>query len=366
MVHRKERRNLNRATLWSDSQTKDILTSYAEGLACVRFDMRDLYNVRLYKKHQWLVMKKDDVQDNRKSKSKDKSPVKFDRCRFVQIVNGYMTCSCGDTQQYLMPCRHICAVIKEKKYLEASFYNIRWYKTFAYYYLQKFSSEIIPTLNQKIAQIHEVSIKKDFSKINGNYKGVYVVGSKFYEDIDEIYNYTEDDVLRYMILIRNKSLSQAVLRGSLKNTTLPSIQTEQEISGKEDTTTNTSEIEINEFASQSQTEYQFSQQRNEMENIDVDCDKAKHQSTSTFKDAEALFKEVYFDCKTEHQIGELMKCIRNYGNTIQASNKNTLKEISKGGTIMYGTKITKKKKIPRYKSYGEKRLKKKRRTKHNK
>ena len=115
MVHRKERRNLNRATLWSDSQTKDILTSYAEGLACVRFDMRDLYNVRLYKKHQWLVMKKDDVQDNRKSKSKDKSPVKFDRCRFVQIVNGYMTCSCGDTQQYLMPCRHICAVIKEKK-----------------------------------------------------------------------------------------------------------------------------------------------------------------------------------------------------------------------------------------------------------
>ena len=63
---------MNTANLWSDSLTKDILTKYAEGLACVRFDMRNLYDVRLYKKHHWFVMKKCEQKTDDKKKDKKK------------------------------------------------------------------------------------------------------------------------------------------------------------------------------------------------------------------------------------------------------------------------------------------------------
>ena len=61
---RKEELNLNRSALWSDSQTKDLLTKYAEGIACVRFDSKDDYNVRLHHKHQWFVMRKVNETEN--------------------------------------------------------------------------------------------------------------------------------------------------------------------------------------------------------------------------------------------------------------------------------------------------------------
>ena len=37
--------NMNKYKLWSDSLTKNSLTTYAEGLACDNFDKRTLYNV---------------------------------------------------------------------------------------------------------------------------------------------------------------------------------------------------------------------------------------------------------------------------------------------------------------------------------
>ena len=52
-----------------------------------------------------------------------------------------------------------------------------------------------------------------------------------------------------------------------------------------------------------------------------------------------------------------MQCIRSYGHKLQAKNKNTIKEIEKGGMVMYGTKVTKKRKIKRFKSSAEKRMK---------
>ena len=134
------------------------MTKYAEGIACVRFDSKDDYNVRLHHKHQWFVMRKVNEAENSKSKKEiESSPIKFDRCRLVTITNGHMSCSCGNTQQYLMPCRHICAVIREKKYMVPELYNIRWFKTFAYYFLQEYSHELIPTVLPKMTNIFKMS-----------------------------------------------------------------------------------------------------------------------------------------------------------------------------------------------------------------
>ena len=56
---------------------------------------------------------------------------------------------------------------------------------------------------------------------------------------------------------------------------------------------------------------------------------------------------------------QYMQCIRNYWSTLHAKNKHNIKEIRKGGTIMFGTNITTKRKVPRFKSAAENRLHKK-------
>ena len=356
-IYRKQCKNLNRNSLWSDSQTRDLLTKYAEGLACVRFDTRDSYDVRYYREYKWLVMAKENTETHNPN---EREPLKFERCRLVQIINGYMTCTCGDTQQYLMPCRHMCSVIKEKKYLVSQFYDIRWFKTFGYYYLQSFSPEMIPTLNEKLINIHMHSIKNDYSKINGQYKGIYCYGTAFYNDVEKNYEYKEDDIFKKMQCIRSKSLTRAVIQGSIKNGEIEMFDNSQgRIENMEDGNNLIGEYnnQVDEFASQSQTEFQFSQQRQEMSDREEEDKKMLCETTSTFKDAEALFKEVFFYCKNQNQIGELMQCIRSYGHKLQAKNKNTIKEIEKGGMVMYGTKVTKKRKIKRFKSSAEKRMK---------
>ena len=49
---------MNKNKLWSDSLTKKILTTYAEGLACDNFDKRTLYNVWRNDVNTWWVLKK--------------------------------------------------------------------------------------------------------------------------------------------------------------------------------------------------------------------------------------------------------------------------------------------------------------------
>ena len=51
--------NINKTVIWSDSNTKDCLTTYAEGLACNNFDKRVLYIARKQSNKIWYVMKKD-------------------------------------------------------------------------------------------------------------------------------------------------------------------------------------------------------------------------------------------------------------------------------------------------------------------
>ena len=121
---RKMANAMNTHSLWSNSNTKDVLVPYAEGLACGNFDEREYYNMHRATEYCWYVLNKeagtirpnDDIQNN----------IKFDRVRIVLLdVNQFMSCSCGYVQRYFMPCRHICAVLKDIKYYDPAFFHIR-------------------------------------------------------------------------------------------------------------------------------------------------------------------------------------------------------------------------------------------------
>ena len=130
--NRKTGKKINETNLWSNSMTKDILTKYAEGIACHNFDVRHNYNVRRIARHTWYVLYKNIGKVEKMDESKD---IKYDRVRTVIIDNqGYMSCSCGYVQRMLMPCWHICAIIDKREYYIPSMFHVRWYKTFSYYY----------------------------------------------------------------------------------------------------------------------------------------------------------------------------------------------------------------------------------------
>ena len=116
--------NINKENLWSNVSTKNMLTTYAEGLSCKIFDQRVIYNVRRDSLYAWLVLR---TGTGLKPPSLDQSQnMYYDRIRRVHIDNEfYMSCGCGYIQRYLMTCAHMCAVIKiqNSKFLQYSILN---------------------------------------------------------------------------------------------------------------------------------------------------------------------------------------------------------------------------------------------------
>ena len=64
----------------------------------------------------------------------------FDRRRTITIHDGYMPCSCGGVQRYLMPYRHVCDVICNREYYEPSIFHIGWHKLYNYYQGTKYGA----------------------------------------------------------------------------------------------------------------------------------------------------------------------------------------------------------------------------------
>ena len=49
--------NMNKKKLWSDSLTRDPLTTYAEGLACDNLKRGKTYHIRRIDQTSWYVLK---------------------------------------------------------------------------------------------------------------------------------------------------------------------------------------------------------------------------------------------------------------------------------------------------------------------
>ena len=300
------------------------------------------------------------VNELEKSKTKEQmecSPIQFDRCRLVTIENGYMTCSCGNTQQYLMPCRHICAVIREKRYMVSDLYNIRWFKTFAYYFLQEYSHELIPTLLPKMTNMFNESKQNHFCKVTGRYKGPYVKDTQFYKDIDINYQVNEDDVYALMKAVRTKSITNAVIHNSVMQSSIDAIESTN-ITTDLEIDSNTLSDNMPEFAVNSQTEIQLSQHRQAMEDYDSD-DPAL--DSAAYHDAKSKFDSVWYSCNSQEKYG-LMNCISEYYSTLSSQNKGNIKDVQTGGMVFYGSNRTNRKKIKRTIGKAEQMLRKRNRT----
>ena len=103
-----------------------MLTPYGEGLACAQFNKRINYNVHRNDKKLWWVSNKKAGCPSEDDMNDECSKVRFDRVCIVLIdVNGFMSCSCGHVQRFLLSCRQICAVLGYIEYYEPSLFHIR-------------------------------------------------------------------------------------------------------------------------------------------------------------------------------------------------------------------------------------------------
>ena len=94
--------------------------------ACDNFVKKQYYNVHRNSAFTWFVLNK--AAGTMPLNTDNTSKIKFDRVRTVLIdANQFMTCSCGNIQRFLLPCCHVCAVLKDLKYYEPSLFHIRWH-----------------------------------------------------------------------------------------------------------------------------------------------------------------------------------------------------------------------------------------------
>ena len=134
-------------------------------------------------------------------------PQLYDRVRIVDVdMEGYMSCSCGYVQRMLMPCRHICAVIKKQEYYVPSLFHIRWHKLYGYYYNNLFQMDICQKTK---TALHDILMctRSNAYLISGKYKGIFIKGSCFQKSL-EPYVKVENDVSRLMDYILDTTITR--------------------------------------------------------------------------------------------------------------------------------------------------------------
>ena len=162
---------MNRNKLWSDSLTKNYLTTYVEALACDNFDKRMLHNICRNDPNTWWVWKK---CRNNGIGVYDSSKLLYNRVRIVSIDSeGFMSYGCSKVHMYLMLCMRICAIISKKEFYVHSMSHIHWHKMLNYYHGISFGNILAThstlTINNSVCWTRDNCFRK-----SGLYKGVYV------------------------------------------------------------------------------------------------------------------------------------------------------------------------------------------------
>ena len=119
--------------LWSQSQTKDALTTFAEGISCRVYDEHQHYTTFYQGQKKWVVIA--NVQLDVELFKKNEYP-KFVHARCVSVsTDGYMRCDCHAYIQRLHPCCHMGAVFHElNKFFPPEHFHIRYWKVFNHFY----------------------------------------------------------------------------------------------------------------------------------------------------------------------------------------------------------------------------------------
>ena len=342
---------INKDNLWSNSLTRNQLTTYAEGLACKNFDQRTLYNVRRYNLKMWLVLKK---EAGTKPPSLDESQkLYYDRVRTVCIdPEGYMSCSCGKVQQYLMPCPHMCAVLGEKEYYVSSLFHIRWHKTFNYYHGSKFGSFLASHLCHSLEETLKVTQENCF-RMSGKYKGAYMINTPFLNDLEpyvDISTTHYDPVYDVMLRIKNQSdYQRPVVKITIGINTFQSSNVEDPV--KELPFYEEQDDVVASMGGSSNVECSLSQDRAMMADT-FDSNLVTH--NHYYKQALPIFEEMISSCNSKVQFDELMQVMRNQHMKHVASKGINAPIQQNTGTVLFGENNTNLRSVKRHKFMHEK------------
>ena len=220
---------VTREILWSRSVSKSLLTDYAEGIFISNFDkgLTD-YVVTPINTHLWYVVHKESAHS---PQLKDSSPRCYLRVRIVKMSpNNFLVCSCGYCHQYLIPCKHICAVVKDVKHFTPKSFHMRWWKHFNYFFGKSYGATHAPK-TVELMKRYFTEMKLNNFDSNGNYLGVNMNGSSFLQrdtskDMEEYMCENHAMYDEYMKFILDKSIIGVVLLGSY---TLSDFKTKKEV-----------------------------------------------------------------------------------------------------------------------------------------
>ena len=345
---------LNNTNLWSNSLTKDVLTPYGEGLACAQFDQRIYYNVHRNDQHLWWVLNKKagcPFVDERH----DECKVRFDRVRIVSIdVNGFMSCSCGYVQRFLLPCRHICAVLDNIQYYVPSLFHVRWHKDYNYYHGNSFSRQIACNTDTALRELLLYTRANHYTQ-SGKYKGIPMMDSEFMKDLPpfSMSDLTSDDVETNAVKNLMSNIIHATERNGyvLKNQLplYPAALIHREMSDSNiinDTEANNVFLDdcVDEFGGLSQTDTHMSTERLAFGNVEKPDVLPR---SDYYKRALPIFEDMINTCQSEMQLQKAIHVMKGQHYHNVASNGQQNNRVRE--TYVFGQNDTQLKKVPRRK-----------------
>lgn len=344
--------NMNKNKLWSDSLTRDSLTTYAEGLACDNFERGKTYNIRRNDQYSWYVLK--DCAGTSQFDSRESGTLLYDRVRHVVIdSDGFMSCSCGKVQMYLMPCQHICAIISQKKYYVPSMFHIRWHKMYNYYHGNSFGNGLATHSMRTIDNIVTWT-KENCYRQSGSYKGVYVQESDFFKDLLDFNSLKRNgDILVYNLM--NKIVSETnrghpVLKDSIPLNVVEEMNAVSEYDDI-DSTMDTKIDEMDNMGGSSQVECQLSQHREE---IDNNIDHFGSHRNTYYREALPLFEEMVNSCPNDYLFKEMCTILRNR-HMVHVASRGINNQLTNTNAIaLFGENNTNRRKVKRHKFTHEK------------
>jgi hypothetical protein len=195
--------NLEREVCWSRATARNILTKYALGLYCKNFDRRNEYFTVRIGEREWLSM----FENHFGPRTEKMEIPNFIRVRLIRMdEHGFLNCSCGKTGEYLLPCQHICSVVKEDKYFTPDMFHVRWHKHFCYVHGNSFGKGILPEEIEVIRDLFQ-DIRTNHYDSNGLYKGVPMKKNGFLSSLPPFTGKDEKDKkLKFMEYVLKTSI----------------------------------------------------------------------------------------------------------------------------------------------------------------
>ena len=209
--HNSMQQQLEREVCWSSARVKDDLTKYSLGLFCKNYDKRANYYTVRVGEHEWMSIFNEEFY---KRKSQMDAPV-FKRVRTIKIDDeGYMNCSCGKTGEYLLPCKHICAVVNDQSAFSIDMFHIRWHKQFSLFHCKEAGYDCTPAQSKLIEQFFRTTRENHYDS-NGLYKGVPMKESSFLKSLSKFESPDgNDDKLKFMRDLKETSKQKPVTSSS--------------------------------------------------------------------------------------------------------------------------------------------------------